>query len=175
VLAAEFKPISDTRGTAEYREQHESAGREPRYNKARKGAVYSHPPIGYVKGPTGGFALDPDEQVQSIVRLLFEQGPGQPLIMTPRVTDPKAESFISVVNGGLEIVGGVFSIPASERQPLPKWFIQVVDGDLVGADVAQPAVHLEGELIHLRTRQPLERSLGHHLEPLGDVPCVPER
>jgi DNA invertase Pin-like site-specific DNA recombinase len=42
-------------------------------NKARKGEVYSHPPIGYVKGPTGGFALDPDEQAQAVVRLLFEQ------------------------------------------------------------------------------------------------------
>ncbi len=42
-------------------------------NKARKGEVYNHPPIGYVKGPSGGFVLDPDEQVQSVVRLLFEQ------------------------------------------------------------------------------------------------------
>ena len=42
-------------------------------NKARRGEVYSHPPIGYVKGPTGGFALDPDEQAQSVVRLVFEQ------------------------------------------------------------------------------------------------------
>jgi DNA invertase Pin-like site-specific DNA recombinase len=42
-------------------------------NKARKGEVYSHPPIGYVKGPTGGFVLDPDEQAQAVVRLLFEQ------------------------------------------------------------------------------------------------------
>jgi DNA invertase Pin-like site-specific DNA recombinase len=42
-------------------------------HKARRGEVYNHPPIGYVKAPTGGFALDPDEQVQSVVRLLFEQ------------------------------------------------------------------------------------------------------
>jgi DNA invertase Pin-like site-specific DNA recombinase len=42
-------------------------------NKARRGEVYNHPPIGYVKAATGGFALDPDEQVQSVVRLLFEQ------------------------------------------------------------------------------------------------------
>jgi DNA invertase Pin-like site-specific DNA recombinase len=42
-------------------------------NKARRGEVYNHPPIGYVKLPTGGFSLDPDEQVQSVVRLLFEQ------------------------------------------------------------------------------------------------------
>src|SRR5688572_4650619 len=42
-------------------------------HKARRGAVYNHPPIGYVKSPAGGFALDPDEQVQSVVRLIFEQ------------------------------------------------------------------------------------------------------
>jgi DNA invertase Pin-like site-specific DNA recombinase len=42
-------------------------------HKARRGEVYNHPPIGYVKAPGGGFALDPDEQVQSVVRLIFEQ------------------------------------------------------------------------------------------------------
>ena len=42
-------------------------------NKARRGEVYSHPPIGYVKAPAGGLALDPDEQAQSVVRLIFEQ------------------------------------------------------------------------------------------------------
>src|SRR4249920_178919 len=46
-------------------------------NKARRGEVYNHPPIGYVKAPAGGFALDPDEQVQSVVRLIFEQFPRQ--------------------------------------------------------------------------------------------------
>jgi DNA invertase Pin-like site-specific DNA recombinase len=42
-------------------------------NKARKGEVYNHPPIGYVKGPAGAFVLDPDEQAQAVVRLVFEQ------------------------------------------------------------------------------------------------------
>jgi DNA invertase Pin-like site-specific DNA recombinase len=42
-------------------------------NKARRGEVYNHPPIGYVKAPEGGFTLDPDEQVQGVVRLIFEQ------------------------------------------------------------------------------------------------------
>jgi DNA invertase Pin-like site-specific DNA recombinase len=41
-------------------------------NKARRGEVYNHAPIGYVKLPTGEFALDPDEQVQAVVRLLFD-------------------------------------------------------------------------------------------------------
>src|SRR6266480_5007504 len=35
-------------------------------NKARRGEVFNHPPAGYVKLPTGAFALDPDEQVQSV-------------------------------------------------------------------------------------------------------------
>lgn len=42
-------------------------------NKARRGEVFNHPPAGYVKLPTGAFALDPDEQVQSVIRLLFDQ------------------------------------------------------------------------------------------------------
>lgn len=46
-------------------------------NKAQKGEVYNHPPIGYVKGPTGAFVLDPDEQAQGVVRLVFEQFPRQ--------------------------------------------------------------------------------------------------
>jgi DNA invertase Pin-like site-specific DNA recombinase len=42
-------------------------------HKARRGEVYNHPPIGYVKAPSGEFVLDPDEQVQGVVRLIFEQ------------------------------------------------------------------------------------------------------
>jgi DNA invertase Pin-like site-specific DNA recombinase len=42
-------------------------------NKARRGAVYNHPPIGYVKAADGRFALDADQQVQGVVRLIFEQ------------------------------------------------------------------------------------------------------
>ena len=42
-------------------------------NKARRGELFNHPPAGYVKLPTGTFALDPDEQVQGVIRLLFDQ------------------------------------------------------------------------------------------------------
>jgi DNA invertase Pin-like site-specific DNA recombinase len=42
-------------------------------NKARRGEVFNHPPIGYVKSPKQGFVLDPDEQVQAVVRLALEQ------------------------------------------------------------------------------------------------------
>jgi DNA-binding transcriptional MerR regulator len=42
-------------------------------NKARRGEVYNHPPAGYLKSPAGPFVLDPDEQVQGVIRLIFEQ------------------------------------------------------------------------------------------------------
>jgi DNA invertase Pin-like site-specific DNA recombinase len=42
-------------------------------NKAKRGEVYNHAPLGYVKSSTGNFALDSDEQVQSVVRLIFDQ------------------------------------------------------------------------------------------------------
>jgi DNA invertase Pin-like site-specific DNA recombinase len=41
-------------------------------NKARRGEVFNHAPIGYVKLPAGELALDPDEQVQGVVRLIFD-------------------------------------------------------------------------------------------------------
>lgn len=40
-------------------------------NKAKRGEVYVRAPMGYVKLPTGGLGLDPDEQAQGIVRLIF--------------------------------------------------------------------------------------------------------
>jgi hypothetical protein len=46
---------------------------EGRLNKARRGELLSIPPIGYVKLPTGEFAIDSDEQVQSVVRQVFDQ------------------------------------------------------------------------------------------------------
>ena len=42
-------------------------------NKARRGELFSHAPIGYVRSPTGELSLDPDEQAQAVVRLVFEQ------------------------------------------------------------------------------------------------------
>lgn len=44
-----------------------------RLNKARRGELLSIPPIGYIKLPTGEFALDPDEEVQAVVRLVFDE------------------------------------------------------------------------------------------------------
>lgn len=42
-------------------------------NKARRGEVLSTPPIGSIRVPTGEWAIDPDEQVRAVVRLIFDQ------------------------------------------------------------------------------------------------------
>jgi DNA invertase Pin-like site-specific DNA recombinase len=42
-------------------------------NKAKRGELFALPPIGYVRGPTGAWVIDPDEQVQAVVRLIFDQ------------------------------------------------------------------------------------------------------
>jgi DNA invertase Pin-like site-specific DNA recombinase len=41
-------------------------------NKARRGDLFSHPPIGYIRDVYQGVIMDPDEQVQQVVRLVFE-------------------------------------------------------------------------------------------------------
>lgn len=48
------------------------------WNKAERGEVLNHPPIGYVRSVSardgaGDYVIDPDEQVQAVVRLVFEQ------------------------------------------------------------------------------------------------------
>jgi DNA invertase Pin-like site-specific DNA recombinase len=40
-------------------------------NKARRGELFTCVPRGYVRSPDGGIALDPDEQVRSVVALVF--------------------------------------------------------------------------------------------------------
>ena len=46
---------------------------EGRLNKARRGELFNHASIGYMREPSGGLALDPDEQAQQVVRLVFDQ------------------------------------------------------------------------------------------------------
>ncbi len=41
-------------------------------NPARRGALLHHPPMGSVRGPDGAYQLDPDEQAQRVIRLIFE-------------------------------------------------------------------------------------------------------
>ena len=42
-------------------------------HKAKRGELFNLPPIGYVRGPTGAWEHDPDEQVRAVVRLIFDQ------------------------------------------------------------------------------------------------------
>ncbi len=42
-------------------------------NKARRGELLSPPIIGYIELASGEWAIDPDEQVQATVRLIFDQ------------------------------------------------------------------------------------------------------
>src|SRR4051794_19577005 len=42
-------------------------------NKARRGELFTCVPIGYVRSADGGIALDPDEQVRSVVLRVFEK------------------------------------------------------------------------------------------------------
>jgi DNA invertase Pin-like site-specific DNA recombinase len=44
-----------------------------RLNKARRGELAIPVPTGYVRRPSGDVAFDPDEQVQTVVRLIFRQ------------------------------------------------------------------------------------------------------
>lgn len=73
------------------------------------------------------------------VRLRFEQLDGPPLVITPRVSDygrstgtsKRDDALITVSRGGVELVNATFTIPSLEKQPVPHWLIQVVDGDFV--------------------------------------------
>ena len=47
--------------------------REGRWNKARRGELFSHPPVGYIRSPSGDYIKDPDEQVQSVIELIFNK------------------------------------------------------------------------------------------------------
>ena len=42
-------------------------------NKAKRGELFARAPIGYVRSAAGDWILDPDEEVQAVVRLIFDQ------------------------------------------------------------------------------------------------------
>ena len=44
-----------------------------RLNKARRGELFNHPPMGYIRLPAGELAKDPDQEVQAVIGLVFEQ------------------------------------------------------------------------------------------------------
>ncbi len=43
------------------------------WNKAERGDVLNHAPIGYIRTLANDFAIDPDEQVQTVVQIVFQQ------------------------------------------------------------------------------------------------------
>jgi hypothetical protein len=43
-----------------------------RLNKARRGELLTLAPIGYLKMPSKDFVIDPDEQAQAVVRMVFD-------------------------------------------------------------------------------------------------------
>ena len=63
------------KGTMSEAELHILRGRllQGKLNKARRGELYNRLPIGYVLLPSGEPVMDPDEQVQGMVRLYFEK------------------------------------------------------------------------------------------------------
>ena len=63
------------KGTMSEAELHIMNGRlaAGRMNKARRGELFNHAPMGYVPTASGEMVLDPDEQVQSVVRLIFDK------------------------------------------------------------------------------------------------------
>lgn len=63
------------KGTMSEAELHVLQGRmhQGRLNKAARGALFSHPPIGYVRDPYQGVVLDPDEQVRMVIELIFDK------------------------------------------------------------------------------------------------------
>jgi hypothetical protein len=46
---------------------------EGRLNKARRGELFNHASVGYVREPGRGLALDPNEQAQQVVHMVFDQ------------------------------------------------------------------------------------------------------
>lgn len=67
------------KGTMSEAELHILKGRmyQGRMNKARRGELQVHAPIGYVRSAEGDFVFDPDEQAQAVVRLIFAEFPRQ--------------------------------------------------------------------------------------------------
>jgi DNA invertase Pin-like site-specific DNA recombinase len=61
------------KGTMSEAELHVLRGRllQGKRNKAERGELFSHPPVGYARLPDGTLGLDPDEQARDVVRLVF--------------------------------------------------------------------------------------------------------
>ena len=69
------RPLLGLKGTMSEAEVHilRSRMEQGRRNKARRGELFSHMPIGYLILPSGEVATDPDEQARDVVRLVFDK------------------------------------------------------------------------------------------------------
>jgi hypothetical protein len=72
------------------------------------------------------------------VHLKFEQTDGPPLILTPRGPGANRgsgalsdDALISVRSGGLELSNAAFDAPTDDRKPIPRWYVQGLNSDLV--------------------------------------------
>ena len=65
--------VAPPKGTLSEAETHVLRTRlhQGKLNKARRGELFTCVPIGYVRSADGGIALDPDEQVRSVVAMVF--------------------------------------------------------------------------------------------------------
>jgi DNA invertase Pin-like site-specific DNA recombinase len=63
------------KGTMSEAELHVLRGRleAGQRNKARRGELFSHAPIGYVRSRENGLEFDPDEQARGVVQLIFDK------------------------------------------------------------------------------------------------------
>jgi DNA invertase Pin-like site-specific DNA recombinase len=63
------------KGTMSEAELHVLRGRleAGQRNKASRGGLFSHAPIGYVRSSDGGLELEPDEQARGVVQLIFDK------------------------------------------------------------------------------------------------------
>jgi DNA invertase Pin-like site-specific DNA recombinase len=147
------------RGMMSEAELHVLRGRlhEALLNKARRGDLYMLPPVGYVKLPTGGFALDPDEQVQSVMHLIFEES-GR--VLDELVTE---KIMLALRPAALELSLQVADDLKRERQRLDQDWRQRLERCRYETDRAQrqyQAVEPENRLV----ARELERQWEHALQ-----------
>ncbi len=102
--------------------------------KALRGRTFPDGALVVVSG-SGTHKCSPIVIADSWIRLRFEHAAaGPPIVIMPRVEGRqrggKDDAFLTIRRGGLEIVQGVFTLPASEMQSLPQWMIRAEDADL---------------------------------------------
>ena len=98
---------------------------EGRLNKARRGELFNHASIGYVREPSGGLALDPDEQAQQVVRLVFDQFDRQGSLhgLLRYLVHHSLRLPVRPHYGPTAVYPGVAHSPAWRNQPRMSWSV----------------------------------------------------